>query len=85
MHRISEISTNWNIKDWHFISGALNVSGYCTRPLKSEDLAKPNSFLNRPKFLFESSHSVFSKDDIVLEEDEVVHNSSEITSNPVIV
>ena len=82
MHQISAIRTNSNIKDWHFISEALNVSDYCTRPLKFEDLAKPNSFL---KFLFEPLHSVFSKDDIVLEEDEVVHNNLEITSNPVIV
>ena len=85
MHQISAIRTNSNIKDWHFISGALNVSDYCTRPLKFEDLAKPNSFLNGPKFLFEPLHSVFSKDDIVLEEDEVVHKSLETTSNPVTV
>ena len=85
MYRISEIRINSNIKDWHFISGTLNFSHYCTRPLKFEDLAKPNSFLNGPKFLFEPLRSAFSKDDIVLEEDEVVHNSLEITSNPVIV
>ena len=85
MHRISEIRTNSNIKDWHFIIGALNVSDHCTRPLKFEDLAKANSFLNEPNFLFEPLHSVFSKADIVLEEHEVVHNSLEITSNPVIV
>ena len=56
MHQISAIRTNSNIKDWHFISEALNVSDYCTRPLKFEDLAKPNSFLNGPKFFFKSYH-----------------------------
>ena len=83
MHWINEIRTNSNIKDWHFISGALNVSEYCIQPLKSEDIAKPNSFLNKSKFLFEPLHSVFSNDDIVLKEDEVEHNSLEITTNPV--
>ena len=38
MYRISEIRINSNIKDWHFISGTLNFSHYCTRPLKFEDL-----------------------------------------------
>ena len=51
--------------------------------MKSEDIAKPNSFLNKSKFLFEPLHSVFSNDDIVLKEDEVEHNSLEITTNPV--
>ena len=85
IHRLSEIRTNSNIKDWHFISGALNVSDHCTRLLKFEDLAKPNNFLNGPKFLFEPLHSDFSEYDIVLEEDEVVHNNLEITSNRVMV
>ena len=84
MHQISEIRTNSNIKDWHFINGALNVSDYCTQPLKFKDLAKPTSFLNGPKFLFEPLGSVFSKDEED-EEDEVIHNSLEINSNPVIV
>ena len=53
--------------------------------MKFEDLAKPTSFLKRPKFFFEPLHSVFSKDFIVLEDDEVVHNNLEITSKPVIV
>ena len=63
----------------------LTFQTFSTRRLKFEDLAKPNSFLNGPKFLFEPLRSVFSKDDVVLEEDEVVHNSLEITSNSVIV
>ena len=66
MHQISEIRTNSNVKDWHFISGALNVSDYCTRPLKFEDLTKPNSFLNGPKFLFEPLRGVFSKYEVVI-------------------
>ena len=61
MHRMSEIKTNSNIKDWHFISGALNVSDYFQRPLKFGDLAKPNSFLNGPKFLFEPLHNFFKR------------------------
>ena len=82
MHRISE---RLEIKDWHFISGALNVSDHFTRPLTFEDLSKPNSLLNGPKILSEPLYSVSSKDDIALEEDEVVHSNLEITSNPVIV
>ena len=49
MHQISEIRTNSNIKHWHFIGGGLSVSDHCTRTLKFENLAKLNSFLNRPK------------------------------------
>ena len=84
MHRISKFRIYSNNKDWHFISGALNGSDHFIRALKFEDLAKPNSFINGPRFFFEPLHSVFSEDDISLEEDEVVHNSLEITSNPVI-
>ena len=84
-HQISKIRTNSDIKDRHFISGALNVSDHCTRPLKFEDCAKPNSFLSGPKFFFEPLRNVFSKDDTVLEENEFVHYSLGITSDPVIV
>ena len=61
MYRISEIRTNSNIKDWHFINGTLNISNYCMQPLKFKDLSKPNSFLNGLKFLFEPLRSVFFK------------------------
>ena len=44
MYRISEIRTNSNIKDWHFISGALNILDHFTQLLKFEDFLKPNSF-----------------------------------------
>ena len=43
MHRLNDIRTNSNIKDWHFISGVLIVSDHCAQPLKIEDLAKPVS------------------------------------------
>ena len=44
------------IQDWYFNSRALNILDHCTRSLKFEDLAKPNSFLNGPKFFFEPLH-----------------------------
>ena len=44
------------IQDWYFNSRALNILDRRTRPLKFEDLAKPNSFLNGPKFFFKSYH-----------------------------
>ena len=40
IHRISEIRTNSEIKDWNFISGVLNFTDHCTRPLSFGDLAK---------------------------------------------
>lgn len=63
MHQITEIRAKSNIKDGNFISGVLNISEYCTQPLKLEYLAKPNCFLNGPKFFFGSLplQSVFIK------------------------
>lgn len=40
MHRISDMRTNAEIKDWDFVSGALNISDRCTQSLSCEDLAK---------------------------------------------
>lgn len=58
MHRISDMRTNAEIKDWDFVSGALNISHHCTQSLSFEDLAKENSYLEKPKFLFEPLQNV---------------------------
>ena len=55
MHRVSEIRLNSDSNDWHFISGSINVSGHCTRPLSFEDLVKQNGYLYGPKILFQPS------------------------------
>ena len=85
MHRKREIRTNSNIEDWYFISGTLNVSDHCARPLKFKESAKQSSFLTGPKFFFEPLNSASLIDYLTTEEDEVVHNGLEITSNPFIV
>ena len=45
MHRTSEIKTNLEKAESHFISGALNIPDRCARPLIFEDLENENSFL----------------------------------------
>lgn len=81
MHRVSEATANSKSKDWHFISGTLDVSDHCTRPLNSEDLAKDNSYLEGQKLLFKPSQNVTLKYVNVAEDNDTAHDSVEITSN----
>ena len=81
MHRVSEIRLNSDINDWHFISGSINVSDHCTRPLSFEDLVKQNDYLYGPKILFQPLENVLSTDDkhIILEH-QVEQNSIDISN-----
>ena len=81
MHQVSEIRLNSDINDWHFISGSINVSDHCTRPLSFEDLVKQNDYLYGPKILFQPLENVLSTDDkhIILEH-QVEQNSIDISN-----
>ena len=83
MHRTSEIRTNWEIKNWCFISGALNISGQCIRPLSFEDLSEENSYLVIPKFLSEPLQNILLKDDNVVQDNDTTQDSVVTTSNPI--
>ena len=80
-HRISKIRTNLEIKGWYFFSGALNISDHCKRPLSFEDLAKENSYLEGPKFLFEPLQNVLLENDNVVKDNDTAQDSIEKTSN----
>ena len=81
MLRVSEIRYNSDINNWHFISGSINVSDHCTRPLSFEDLVKQNDYLYGPKILFQPLENVLSTDDkhIILEH-QVEQNSIDISN-----
>ena len=50
-HRVAEIVSNSDIKEWHHIPGAMNVADDCTRGIEIRDLTPECRWISGPKFL----------------------------------
>ena len=49
-HRVAEIASNSDVKDWHHIPGKMNVADDCTRGIEIQELCVSQSSRNRLKF-----------------------------------
>ena len=50
-HRVAEIVSNSDVKEWHHIPGAMNVADDCTRGMEIRDLIPECRWISGPKFL----------------------------------
>ena len=50
-HRVAEIISNSDVKEWHHIPGAMNVADDCTRGIEIRDLTPECRWISGPKFL----------------------------------
>ena len=51
-HRVAEIVSNSDVKEWHHIPGAMNVADDCTRGIEIRDLTPECRWISGPKFLW---------------------------------
>ena len=80
-HRVAEIVSHSDIKEWHHIPGAVNVADDCTRGIEIHDLTPESRWISGPKFLTLPEEQWPSSEDLVdVEESELEVKASVLTT-----
>ena len=80
-HRVAEIVSNSDIKEWHHIPGAMNVADDCTRGIEIHDLTPESRWISGPEFLTLPEEQRPSSEDLLdVEESELEVKTSVLTT-----
>ena len=80
-HRVAEIVSNSDIKEWHHIPGAMNVADDCTRGIEIHDLTPESRWISGPEFLTLPEEQWPSSEDLLdIEESKLEVKASVLTT-----